>query len=216
MDLYSILGIDKMATEAEIKKSYYKAAKKVHPDTGGSKEKMQEINQAYEILSNPESRKKYDETGVIGGENRSIYDLAKAKLMEMFALLISQGDITQHQDLNEADIKKLIVDAIEISKKDINLTITSQKKAKTILEKMPGRMTGKFAENFKEIIEARIHQIDIWIDSNETQNKINDMMLEFLEDFEYKFDEKVNLIDQFIRTGMGGQTFINTFTGTGV
>lgn len=70
IDLYSILELKKDATEEEIKKSYRKLAQKWHPDKNKNKEeatkKFQEISKAYEILSNPEEREKYDKYGLNG------------------------------------------------------------------------------------------------------------------------------------------------------
>jgi len=66
-DYYSILGVDKNASQEDIKKAYRKLAKKYHPDTNpGNKqaeEKFKDINEAYGILSDPEKRKKYDNFG---------------------------------------------------------------------------------------------------------------------------------------------------------
>ncbi len=66
-DYYKILGIDKNASQNDIKKAYRKLAKKYHPDTNpGDKkaeEKFKEINEAYEVLGDTEKRKKYDTFG---------------------------------------------------------------------------------------------------------------------------------------------------------
>ncbi len=66
-DYYSLLGISKNATEDEIKKAYRKLAVKYHPDKNpGNKqaeEKFKEMGEAYEVLKNPEKRKKYDKLG---------------------------------------------------------------------------------------------------------------------------------------------------------
>lgn len=63
-DFYKILGIDKSASEEEIKKAYYKLAHKYHPDKGGGDEqKFKEINEAYQTLSNKEKRAQYDRFG---------------------------------------------------------------------------------------------------------------------------------------------------------
>lgn len=66
-DYYKILGVDKSATIDDIKKAYRKLAQKFHPDKNpGNKEaeeKFKEINEAYEVLSDPEKRKKYDNLG---------------------------------------------------------------------------------------------------------------------------------------------------------
>ncbi len=65
-DYYKILGVDKNADEAEIKKAYRRLAKKHHPDTNkdkGSDEKFKEISEAYEVLSDKNKRSKYDRFG---------------------------------------------------------------------------------------------------------------------------------------------------------
>jgi len=66
-DYYSILDVDRKAGPEEIKKAYRKLARKYHPDVnGGDKaaaEKFQEINEAHEVLSDPEKRRKYDQLG---------------------------------------------------------------------------------------------------------------------------------------------------------
>ncbi|MBN1192320.1 MAG: molecular chaperone DnaJ [Coriobacteriia bacterium] len=68
-DYYDILGVPRTATADEIKKAYRKAARKHHPDAGGSEERFKEINEAYEVLSDDEKRKQYDEYGRYFGGN---------------------------------------------------------------------------------------------------------------------------------------------------
>jgi curved DNA-binding protein CbpA len=62
-DLYGELGIRADATAAEIDRAYRRRARAVHPDAGGSAEAFQALSRAYEILSDPERRRLYDETG---------------------------------------------------------------------------------------------------------------------------------------------------------
>jgi len=67
VDYYKILGVDKNASQEEIKKAYRKLARKLHPDLNpNDKEahkKFQQVNEANEVLSDPEKRKKYDQYG---------------------------------------------------------------------------------------------------------------------------------------------------------
>src|SRR6201987_5397120 len=66
-DYYSTLGVAKTATEKEIKQAYRKLARKFHPDVNpGDKSaegRFKEINEAYEVLGDPDKRRKYDELG---------------------------------------------------------------------------------------------------------------------------------------------------------
>src|SRR5262249_45835254 len=66
-DYYSTLGVAKTATEKEIKQAYRKLARKHHPDVNpgdkSAESRFKDINEAYEVLGDPEKRKKYDELG---------------------------------------------------------------------------------------------------------------------------------------------------------
>jgi molecular chaperone DnaJ len=63
MDYYKILGINKDASEDEVKKAFRKLAHKYHPDKGGDEKKFKEINEAYQVLSNKDKRAQYDRFG---------------------------------------------------------------------------------------------------------------------------------------------------------
>ena len=65
-DFYEILGIKKGATDAEIKSAYRKLARQHHPDidkSAGAAEKFKEVSEAYQILSDPQKKKTYDQFG---------------------------------------------------------------------------------------------------------------------------------------------------------
>jgi len=69
-DYYKILGVSPQASQEEIRKAYYRLAHKYHPDKGGDPEKFKEINEAYQVLSDPEKRKQYDLYGRIFEETK--------------------------------------------------------------------------------------------------------------------------------------------------
>ncbi len=66
-DYYSTLGVAKTATEKEIKQAFRKLARKYHPDVNpgdkSAEARFKEINEANEVLSDPDKRRKYDELG---------------------------------------------------------------------------------------------------------------------------------------------------------
>ncbi len=70
MDYYKTLGVDKGASESEIKKAYRKLAQQYHPDTGkGNEAKFKEVTEAYEVLGDKQKRAQYDQFGSAGGPN---------------------------------------------------------------------------------------------------------------------------------------------------
>lgn len=70
-DYYELLGVNRTASDADIKKAYRRMAMKYHPDRNRGKEKeatekFKEINEAYSVLGDPEKRKQYDTYGTVG------------------------------------------------------------------------------------------------------------------------------------------------------
>ena len=67
IDYYKILGVDKSIPQKDVKKAYLKRAKQfhpdLHPDDPKAKAKFQALNEAYEVINDPEKRKKYDQYG---------------------------------------------------------------------------------------------------------------------------------------------------------
>src|SRR5262249_635516 len=78
-DYYATLGVNKSSTEKEVKQAFRKLARKYHPDVNpgdkSAESRFKEINEAYEVLGDPEKRKKYDELGA----NWRAYEQAQAQ-----------------------------------------------------------------------------------------------------------------------------------------
>src|SRR6476661_8718397 len=72
-DYYKTLGVDKKASQEDIKKAYRKLARQYHPDTNkdaGAEERFKQISEAYDVLGDADKRKKYDRgQSVFGGAN---------------------------------------------------------------------------------------------------------------------------------------------------
>jgi curved DNA-binding protein len=80
IDYYKVLGVDKTASEKDIKNAYRKLARKLHPDLNpkdtDANKKFQQLNEANEVLSDPEKRKKYDQYGE-NWQHAEAYEQAK-------------------------------------------------------------------------------------------------------------------------------------------
>lgn len=141
-DYYQILGVDRKASDKDIKSAYRALARKYHPDTNkndpGAEAKIKEINEAYEVLKDPEKRKRYDMLGAnwkagdnfrpppdFGGGNFSFdfgnfQDLSKdGRFSDFFDVLFNQhfGNFGQGQAPGAAKRRNLDQEA------EIELTI---------------------------------------------------------------------------------------------
>jgi molecular chaperone DnaJ len=106
-DYYEILGINRSATENEIKTAFRTLAHKYHPDKAtGSDEKFKEINEAYQVLSNAEKRKQYDQFGQnsdTGGPGFQWQDMAGGS--NPFG---GFGNFSTAQDVNVGDLGDML------------------------------------------------------------------------------------------------------------
>ncbi|UWV86349.1 DnaJ domain-containing protein [Mycoplasmopsis cynos] len=107
-DYYEILGVNKNATEKEIKTAYRSLAKQYHPDKlkdGTSDQKMKELNEAYEILSNSEKRNIYDKYGRDAANGRAGSGGFDASGFEGFQHVVLEGSKISLKIFSEGSVQ---------------------------------------------------------------------------------------------------------------
>lgn len=145
-DYYQILGIEKSASQEEIKKAFHRLAHKHHPHKGGDEKKFKEINEAYQVLSDKEKRAQYDKFGRVfegtgaGPDFQGFdfnnfrdrfgeafdFDFGNSDLGEMFEDFFSFGSAGRARDIKrgadiEVDIELSLEDVLSPTEKEISL-----------------------------------------------------------------------------------------------
>jgi DnaJ-class molecular chaperone len=107
--LYKLLGVDKKATKSEIKKAFFKLARKKHPDKGGDAKEFTEINAAYDVLKNEDMRAAYDKYGMEGlKEGRGKHGQGPSGFEDIFSFFGNQGGGRGRRDQGQRKAKGML------------------------------------------------------------------------------------------------------------
>lgn len=176
---YKTLDIEENATPQEVKKAYKKKASKAHPDAGGNDNEMAEINVAYSVLSKPDRRKRYDETGDdkpdIGIEEKAKQILLK-EFSDYFNSLKNENVIVC--------ARESIKEKIEDLKRGLNKGKNALKYMQSNLDKVKIKEGVNLA---KMILENNIKNIEQEI--IEVNDKINTFDMALIELDKYESEE---------------------------
>lgn len=190
-NLYKILGLNKNASEDDIKKAYRKLSKQYHPDLNNGVESREYIDiiTAYKILINPEKKRIYDETGEIKSNPDDTRQKIVSNILGIFNNIISNQSINLHQNDIFDIMRNTIKDEqkkIENEIKNMNILIARYKLAGSKI---------KSKETFlKDFIEIRIEECKrkqtILRDAVEEGNKT----IKVINKFKYRIDKLIHFI----------------------
>ena len=152
MNPYHTLSIQSDATEQEIKNAYRDAAKKAHPDKGGSDEKMQQLNKAYSILSDPDKRDYYDKTGQ-EKTNQPSFDQKFIATME--SLLFGAIESAPHENIMDVIRVQLSLNRNKV----LDEVVTCKNQLKK-LNRVRDKIKSKKENIFHQIIDRNTGQLN--------------------------------------------------------
>jgi curved DNA-binding protein CbpA len=165
MTLYEILGVKPDASQDEIKKAFRIKAMKTHPDRPeGDEELFKRVQRAYDVLSDPEKRKRYDETGDDGSSNANSFE------EQVRIELVSLAAVVMHS-IDEVSEDLLVCMQQEISRRREQNTVNIQSVKAQLkkIEKVLKRLSHKdgssspiamMMEGYKDKFTQSVHQYE--------------------------------------------------------
>ena len=181
INLYDILGLSKSATLEEIKAKYKSLAQQHHPDKGGDPDLFKKIKHAYEVLSDPINRKRYDTTGHYD-DGPNIQTEALDHLSNLFFKLVP----TINADLD--DLVLIMKNDGRQEKEDVNNNINACNNHIQKLNKIINKIKKKSnsGENFlKMFAENQLKMVHNELQNLKKRIAVLDIVIEILEDYHY-------------------------------
>jgi curved DNA-binding protein CbpA len=183
-DLYQILGIRRAAAQDEIQRAYRRKAKTLHPDGGGSVKAFGELSTAYTVLSDPNRRERYDQTGEIDPPRADTLDASAIEVIAQKLGLIIHAE----QDVTALDIGALIEGAIREDMAQRRANIASHERAIERTTRLRARVKRK--ANGKDNMLAKVldwHEASAkdQIKKNEAAVASLERALEILKDYSF-------------------------------
>jgi curved DNA-binding protein CbpA len=183
-NLYDVLGVNKDADKDAIKKAHRNGVKKNHPDKGGDKELFQEIQLAYDVLSDEQRRNKYDETGET--------DKPRDLFAEMFASFIDS--LVSHLETSKTDNINLIELGNNMLQQELE-ELTRKKhvvnRSLELLENALKRMDSKKGSTLmQDITKSKIKTSTLHLTKLEEGIEFYTKAMEELQEFIYTFEHE--------------------------
>lgn len=192
MNLYTVLGVESDAPLAAIKKEYRRLSKIYHPDNQktGDEKSFREINEAWKVLSDPERRKRYDETGDATEKVDQREEFIRFGVIQALTVML-KSFIESGFDLAE-------IDAVDLMKREMiekrQILTGNEQKAARILKKSHGmadRMKLKAVDNdnpIAGILQKICDENKKKHDDSEDHLEVHRRMTLFLNAYDYDFD----------------------------
>lgn len=204
-ELYLILEIDRTASYLEIKRAYLKLCKKFHPDKGGNTDDFHLLKNAFEILSDPIKREKYDKTGEFSNtEEFEIEEKAKGIFITSFLEAVNQyGDKVFQVDVIARIVSNTYqnIQKFETNKKKNKTKISFLEKVKTkIIKKSEG------INLIEKLLEEQILQLENHLIKIDNDLVLCEKVNKLCED--YKFNRE-SILNSYIGTSTSSSSIFN-------
>lgn len=194
---YEVLGVDPKADGETVKKAHRKRARETHPDRGGTSEEFREVSTSFAILSDPVSRKRYEETG---DESERIPDQWQKTLAQEFVGALQE--IVSFDKVESIDLVEMVKRRLRTKLQECGYRFVKFKKAESGLKKVLSRL--KDPKGF--LVPILNNQLAELTEDLRKVGEITENLnasLKYVEDCRYVYEQRRDdLRDSWIQMGV--------------
>ena len=184
---YEILGIDQNASPTRIRRAYCNLAKQHHPDHGGDADTFHRIQAAYDILSDPDRRRTYDETGSTDAP-KPPSDMPPMDILGPSFMGAVTDTYNTDRDPAKTNIVQLAVESIERHIHSYTENIVANGKRIRHLKRIMGRTTAPGENYLESLLKSEHDKLKQNIDHWESEVKQLKTAVEYLRKCDYRID----------------------------
>lgn len=185
MSPYEVLGIPQDAKGPQIKAAYRRQSAKVHPDKGGSAEAFRRVREAYDVLIDPERRKRYDTTGKTS-PSRATKDHLAGIYRQIMKSVVAHVD---WDDPTRCDVKRRMLEALRRDRAEVQNKLFNAQRRLERATRLVERFTPQ--EDFDPIgssLRGEIREIEEEILQHEDAMEVSLELEKVLDTYEYNTD----------------------------
>lgn len=190
-DPYEALGVPTDATPEEIRRAHREGALRCHPDRGGDKVKFQQLQVSYRILSDPDKRKQYDESGkdcdAPANEHVIVYQTLATLFETALSACVKSGKSPIYQDL-----MKDIACSLKNREASSKTRLASLNRASKELKEVASRISinNGAPDIFRNVLEKELQQVLVAVESLEKELKMIENCSLALQNYSYRFEQR--------------------------
>lgn len=189
MSLYDILEVARDATEAEIRKAHRKAVLQHHPDKGGDREAFDRVQKAYEVLSDPERRARYDATGDIDDPEAQMQREAIGLVVQVFDKVVKGLDPVHTDPVRKS--QEHLGHGLGELKERVKQTKAAQAKLEVVRDRLAAKGPG--ADGLLEgALDERARNLAEHLSNLQAGISIHERAIKLLNAYSYRTDPKKN------------------------
>lgn len=186
MNPYKVLGLRTNATQRSIEKRYRNLLRKLHPDCGGSAEAFNELQTAYEVLSDPVKRKHYDDTGELLTDKPNLHNSAALELLIAAFDAVLRNAVDQ-QVTKTFDLRGSLKATLNAQLSDLESQLESARAKLSGLTEIRSRLTQP--DPLVSHVSARTNEVTDTIKRMQTEIDVLKLAIDMAENVEYRRDK---------------------------